>query len=234
MTPTIDRRMRTLTPVALALSVGLLWSDASWAQTADGCRDNWLAFGPCRDRPWEGPRFTFGVDLGVSAMNESGPLGFGVGVGTVTEAGPAWGLRVGVDLLSWVGLEARYVGMYNSVQSAVSPAGSVGFATSGVDALARLTAPLPFVNPYVVGGIGYYDVSLAGSSQARSASVMHPSSQPALVVGIGLEVPLTWRLAAGVEADYHHQSNESYSAVTTNGIDGGDLTTFNVVVRARL
>jgi opacity protein-like surface antigen len=175
-----------------------------------------------------------GVDMGASAMNESGPFGFHNGVGTVTEPGPAWGVRIGIELLPWLGLEGRYLGMYNSVRAAVSPAGSVGYLTSGVDALARLTAPLPYVQPYVVGGGGYYDVSLAGSSRATGASVMHSSSQPALVVGLGLDIPLTWHLSVGAEADYHHQSNETYSSDTTNGIDGGDLTTFNVVVRARL
>jgi opacity protein-like surface antigen len=177
---------------------------------------------------------TMGVDIGVSAMNESGPLGFHNGVGTVTEPGPAWGLRIGVDLLTWLGIEGRYLGMYDSARSSVSPAGSIGYLTSGVDALARLTAPLPYVHPYVVGGAGYYAVSLAGSSRSTGASVMHSSSQPALVVGFGVDVPLSWHLSVGAEADYHHQSNETYSSVTTNGIDGGDLTTFNIVMRARL
>ena len=40
-------------------------------------------------------------------------------MGTVTDAGPAWGLRGGVELLPWLALEAHYVGMYNSATRAV-------------------------------------------------------------------------------------------------------------------
>lgn len=175
-----------------------------------------------------------GLDVGASSMNESGPFGFNNGVGSVTEPGPAWGVRVGVEFLPWLAVEGRYLGMYNATRASVSPDGSVGFLTSAVNAVLRLTAPLPYVQPYVVGGAGYYDVALAGSSTATQGSLMHSSSQPALVIGLGLDVPLTWHLSVGAEGTYHHQSNETYSAVTANGIDGGDLTTFGIVLRARL
>jgi hypothetical protein len=130
-----------------------------------------------------------------------------------------------------VAVEAGYLGMYDSGRAVVSPTGSVGFLTTGVDAVLRLTAPLPYVHPYVVGGAGYYDVAFVG---ATAGSVLHSSSQPALVLGFGVDVPLTWHLSVGAEGVYHHQSNETYSSDTTNGIDGGDLTTFDIVVRARL
>jgi hypothetical protein len=38
----------------------------------------------------------------------------------------------------------------------------------------------------------------------------------------------------GAEAAYHFQLGESFSLVKANGIDGGDLTTFDVVARMRL
>jgi Outer membrane protein beta-barrel domain len=198
------------------------------------CRDHWLAVTRCHDRPWSGPALVFGADIGVSKMNESGPFGFDTGVGTVTHAGPAWGVRVGVDLFPWLTLEARYVGMYGPVQSSVSPAGSVGFLATGGEAVARLTAPLPYVRPYIFGGVAYYDVALVGSSEAKAASVLFSSSQPGIPLGFGFEVPLTWHLSVGAEATYHFMLGESYSNVTTNGIDGGDISTFNAVVRARL
>lgn len=198
------------------------------------CRANWHAMGLCRDRPWTGPQFTFGADLGVSAMTETGPFGLNKGVGSVTEAGPAWGVRAGIDFLPWLGLEARYVGMYNPAQASASPAGSVGFLTSGGEAVLRLTAPLPFVRPYVFGGIGYYDVALSGSSTAQAGSVLHSSSQSGIPMGFGLDVPLTWYLSVDLEAAYHFQLGESFSAVTTNDIDGGDLSTVHAVLRLRL
>lgn len=232
--------MSLFTQSAPALLTALLWTQTTRAQAPvpigddrdRRCRDAWLAFG-CSDRPWEGPRVVFGVGIGVSAMNESGPFGFDNGVGSVTEPGPSWAIRIGVEMLPWVAVEASYLGMYDSARAAVSPGGSVGFLTTGADAVVRLTAPLPYVHPYAVGGAGYYDVTLAGSSSATGASVVHSSSQPALVVGFGVDVPLTWHVSVGAEGVYHHQSNETYSSVTTNGIDGGDLTTFDVVIRAR-
>jgi hypothetical protein len=53
-------------------------------------------------------------------------------------------------------------------------------------------------------------------------------------MGVGVDVPLTWYLSLDAEATYHFLVGESFSTVTTNGIDGGDLTTFNAVLRVRL
>jgi hypothetical protein len=198
------------------------------------CRRSWFAVGRCGERPWSGPVFVFGLDVGTSAMNEGGPFAFNSGVGSVTGAGPAWGLRAGVELLRWLALEGHYVGMYNSTESSVSPAGGVGYFTTGVDALVRFTAPLPYVHPYVLAGVGYYDHSLMGSSTAKAGSVMTSSTQPDIPMGVGVDVPLTWHMSLGAEATYHFAIHESYSAVTANGIDGGDVSTFAAVMRFRL
>ena len=184
-----------------------------------------------RDR-W--PEITLGVDIGVSVMNENGPFGFGNGVGAVTTPGPAWGARAGVGVLPWLGFEARYVGMSNPAQTSVSPTGSVGFLTTGALGVVRFVAPLPFVHPYAFVGIGYYDVALTGLSSATAGSTLHSSSQAGIPMGIGLDVPLTRRLSAGLEATYHFQLSESYSSVTRGGIDGGDLSTLCSVLRLRL
>ncbi len=203
------------------------------------CQDHWLASGRCRDRKWARPELMFGTDLGFSAMTETEPFGFNKGVGGVTGAGPAWGLRAGVEFFPWLGLEARYVGMYNSAQRSVSPTGDVGFLTTGAEAVVRVTAPTPYVRPYIFGGVAYYDVSLVGSSRAQESSVLHSSSQPGIALGFGFDVPLTWYLSLDLEATYHFQLGEDYSTDTTTtkggaGIDGGDLTTFNAVMRVRL
>jgi hypothetical protein len=190
--------------------------------------------GRCRDRKWVGPQIMLGAELGLSVMTETGPFGFNKGVGGVTEGGPAWGVRAGIELFRWLGLEARYVGMYNAVQASESPTGGLGFFTTGGEAVVRLTAPTPFVRPYIFGGVAYYDISLVGSSNALAGSVLHSSSQPGIPVGFGFDVPLTWYLSADVEAMWHYQWGESFSAVKTNGIDGGDISTVNAVVRVRL
>ncbi len=198
------------------------------------CRDEWLVDWQCRERRWDGPELVLGVDLGVSAMNEGGPFGFNQGVGSATDAGPAWGLRVGVELFPWLALEAHYVGMYNSTQASVSPMGGVGILTTGGDAVVRLTAPLPYVHPYVFGGIGYYANAVVGPATALAESQLFSSYEPGVPLGFGLDVPVSWHLSLGIEGTYHHLQGEIFSSNTTNGIDGGDLSTVTIVARFRL
>jgi hypothetical protein len=76
-------------------------------------------------------------------------------------------------------------------------------------------------------------MALVGGSTAQAASVLHSSSQPDIPMGVGVAVPLTWYLSLDVEATYHFQLGESFASVTTNGVDGGDITTFEVALRAR-
>ena len=80
----------------------------------------------------------------------------------------------------------------------------------------------------------YYDVALVGGEAAKAASPLFSSSQIGVPLGFGLDVPLSWHLSIGAEAAYHFQLGESFSTVTANGIDGGDLTTFDIVARMRL
>jgi len=220
------------------LTVGLLPRPAFGMEPVapedDFCRGHWFAVAQCHDRPSSELRFMFGLDVGVVRMNESGPFGFGNGVGSVTQAGPSWGVRGGVELLPWLAFEARYVGAYAGLQSSVSPAGTLGFLTTAGEIVARFTAPLPYVHPYVLGGVGYYNVALTGGDAAKAASPLFSSSQVGIPLGVGVDVPLTWHVSLGAEATYHFQLGESFSSVQTNGIDGGDLSTFNLVARVRL
>jgi hypothetical protein len=169
----------------------------------------------------------FGLDLGVSKMEEHGPFGFDEGVGSVTSAGPAWGARAGIEVFRWLAFEARYIGAYNSVQTSV---GAGGYFITGGEVVMRLTAPFPYIHPYVFGGGGYYDFSLIG---ATTGSVMFSSSQPGIAMGFGVDVPITWYMSIGAEATYHFNLGENFSNDTTNGIDGGDISTFNAVLRFR-
>jgi opacity protein-like surface antigen len=179
------------------------------------------------------PRIVVGVDLGVAKMVESGPFGFNNGVGSVTGAGASWGARAGVEFFDWLAVEARYSGSRTSVHASAAPAGSLAFVSTAADLTLRLSAPLPWVHPYIFGGMGYNQVSLAGSTEARAGSPLHSSGQTEIAMGFGVDVPLTWRLSVGFEATYHFQLSEDFSEDMTNGIDGGDISTFNALVRAR-
>jgi hypothetical protein len=226
----------------IASAVGLatlLASSSATAQPLDEenreyCHHHWVGFGHCWRRPWEGPQLFFGADLGFGGMVEGGPFGFGSGTGSVTTFGPSWGLRFGVDFLPWLGVEARYVGMYNAGRSSVSQQGNVGYLTDGGEAVVRLILPLRYVHPYVFGGVGVYDNALAASAAARAFSTLTSNTGAGIPMGFGVDVPLSWHLSIGAEATYHFLLNESFSPNTAAGIDGADLTTFNAVLRMRL
>lgn len=198
-------------------------ADTTVADRAQRCHDHWFAMEGCQDRPWTGPEFMFGLDVGVSKFNESGPFGFGNGIGSVTSAGPAWGLRAGIELIPWLALEGHYVGMSNGVQASVSPTGSLSYFSTGAEALVRFTLPLRYVRPYIAGGVGYIDYALSGSSAAKAGTSMNSTSQPDIPMTVGLDVPLSWHVSVGAEATYHFNIGESYSSVTTGRSTAGTL-----------
>jgi hypothetical protein len=169
-----------------------------------------------------------GLELGVAALEEGGPFAFGSGTGSVTQPGPAWGLRLGVDVLSWLGFEGRYIGAYSSGNLPEN----VGFLMTGGEAVVRLTLPTPYVRPYIFGGIGVYDFALLGSNAAVAASMLNSSTQPGVPMGLGVELMLSWHVSFAVEATYRFQIGESFSRNDTIG--GADLTTFTGVMRFRL
>ena len=192
------------------------------------------AFAQARPNDWLDPTIVVGVDIGVSAMNENGPLGFDKGVGSVTSAGQEWGARAAVEWFRLLAVEARYVGMSDPLDHSVSPRGDLSYVTTGGEIVGRLSLPLPLVHPYVFGGFGYYSIALDGSSTARAASPLFSSSQWGRALGFGLDVALGFRLTVGVEATYRYQINEKFSNTTTNGIDGGDVSSLAAVLRLRL
>ena len=162
-------------------------------------------------------------------MEEGGPFGFNSGTGTVTQWGPNWGLRLGVDFLSWLGLEGRYEGAYLSGNSR---APDVAYLMNGGEAVVRLTIPTPFVRPYFFGGIGYYSVDLLGSSAAQTFSGLNSWRGAGIPMGVGLDIPLSWHVSLAAEATFRFFLKESFSALDDRA--GADLTSFTGVVRFRL
>jgi len=175
------------------------------------------------------PMLTLGAELGVGGWVEGGPFGFGSGTGSVLQAGPAWGLRAGVDFVPWFGVEGRYVGMWNSGNSNAS---GLGYVMTGGELVLRLVAPTPFVRPYIFGGIGYYDFARVGVD-VTGASALVSSSQPGVPMGVGLEVPIARGWSLAVEGTFRFQIGESF-APSNDEIDGADQTTLTGIVKYRL
>lgn len=218
--------------VVTTLLALLAWPNQAHADDEYYCRDNWMGVGQCWRRPHHRPVLTWGFEFGGGHLEEGNPFAFDDGIGSVTSAGPAWGVRIGVDVLSWLGFEARYFGAWLDGKGMVTVGGDVNYVLSSGDFIVRLTLPVPFVRPYVFSGIGVYNFQLMGARDARALSGLNSTTEAAVPVGFGLEVPITWHVSFAVEATYHFQFGESFSKI--DSISGGDLSTLTGVMRFRL
>lgn len=230
----INRHVGAQITVTLVMLLSLVAGSAH-ADDNDYCRQHWETVGGCFhrvERPRWRPVLTAAAELGASHFNEGGPGSFSDGFGSVTKPGGVWGARIGIDFFSWLGLEARYLGMSNGVHNGLG--GGLDYTTSAGIFDVRIGAPIPYVHPYVFAGIGVYNMHLSGSGSERAASMLNSSTQAGVPTGVGVDVPLNWHLSVGVEAAYHFQLNESYAHTTVNGIDGGDFSTVTGVFRIRI
>ena len=173
------------------------------------------------------PHLTAAVDGGISHFAEGSPFGLGTGLGSITAWGPAWGLRVGVELMPWFAIDAHYIGAYNRADASVSVGGRRALLTSAGTAEARFTWPLRYVQPYLFIGAGMYSTSISGSS---ASTELHSSTEFGVPVGVGFGVPVASGLSLGAEMTYHRWFSESLSE--NEDIGGGDPLTINAVLRA--
>ena len=183
-------------------------------------------------RRWKRPHPIIGLEGGLTALAEGSPVGFKNGVGSATSLGPAWGARVGLELLPWLAFEVRYSGFYNQGNTLVNQGGKVGLFTSAGTGVARFTLPLRFIEPYLFVGAGVYHTSVTGSSAATTASTFHKSTEFGMPIGIGLNVPIDWHFSIGAEITYHRLFSESFS--DNEDIGGGDPVSGTIVAKVRL
>lgn len=167
------------------------------------------------------PTFRVGLEGGAAAFTED--FDFDKGVGSATHAGPAWGLRGGVDILPWFGVEARYLGFYNEGIGETTVGGKL--LTSAGLATARFIAPIRYAQPYVFTGIGLYSTNVLGSNAERQATNLRSNVSGGIPIGIGVNVPVHQHVSVGLETVYHRLFSESFDKV--EAISGGDPVTFN-------
>jgi opacity protein-like surface antigen len=212
--------MKIVRLALLGTSLTLLVSPSAFAQATP--RRCTLSQHPCSY-----PHLSAAVDGGVSHFAEGGPFGFGTGLGSITAWGPAWGLRIGVELLPWFAVDAHYIGAYNRADTSVSVGGRRGLLTSAAAAEARFTVPLRYVQPYLFLGAGAYTTSISGSSDSTE---LNSSTEFGVPIGVGVSVPLAPGLSLGPEVTYHRWFGESLAA--DDELGGGDPFTANAVLRA--
>ena len=189
---------------------------------------------PCyfRDRPCSFPHLTLGFEGGVGAFEEGSPFGFGKGTGSGVSPGPSWGFRIGWEFTRWLAVDAHYMGTINLIGKDYSPAGPARLVTNA-DAEVRLTLPLSYVQPYLFVGAGIYGTSISGATaEARLGTAFNGSTEPGVPMGVGVGIPITEQFSIGAEATYHFFIGEKFSA--DEDIAGGDVTTFNAVLRVRI
>jgi Outer membrane protein beta-barrel domain len=229
--------MKTSSSILVFVPFALLVTSAAFARESEPPSP------PAEDTPasetmptacsWQGPcaypHLVFGVDAGVSHFAEGSPFGFKTGTGSISNWGPAWGLRVGVELTRWFAVEAHYIGMVNHADDSVSVGGGRGLFTNAIAAELRFTVPTPYLQPYLFFGPGWYSTSITGSS---SMTELTSSSEFGIPIGVGFQVPLSRGLSLGAEATYHRFFGESFSE--NEDIGGGDPFSMDAVLRFRL
>ena len=225
-----------LLKLARRVAVGTLFlGSAAFAQDPVPAADEVLPPPPChfRDRPCSFPHLTLAFEAGGGAFVEGHPFAFGAGTGAGTSPGPAWGFRVGWEFMSWLAVDAHYMGSMNLINKPYSPTGPARLVTNAALAELRLTLPLPYIQPYLLSGIGMYGTSIAGStSEARMGTAFNASTEPGVPMGVGFGIPVSKHVSIGAEVVHHFFLGESFSSDEELG--GGDLTLFNAVVRVRL
>ncbi len=175
------------------------------------------------------PHLVLAIDGGLSHFTESGPTGFDTGVGSITNTGPAWGARVGVEFLPWFAIEAHYLGMSNRADASQSVGGRRSLLTNAAVAEFRFTLPTRYIQPYAFIGAGVYSTKITGSS---AATPLYGSTEFGAPIGLGFGVPLCPGLSLGAEVVYHRLFGEAFE--DDDDIGGGDPTSAALVLRARL
>jgi hypothetical protein len=168
-----------------------------------------------------GPNSTHGVHLQFGL--EGGVGGFTGPAQNLAWAGPTWGARVGVHFMNWLGLEARYFGMWNNGYDPNVNSG-VGVVTNEATGMLRLMIPTPYVRPYALGGGGYAwnTVTWTNSANAQT-STLHDNRSAVIPMGGGIDVPIGRRWGVGFEGLYHYYTNQNFS--TDANRQGGQWST---------
>jgi hypothetical protein len=175
----MGRQSRVLIAVALSIAVT---TKLAGAADDDPTRST-PAFGNDAALPIDSPRLAGGADLGVARYDQvaaASDFGFG----------PVAQVRIGLQIVRWLGLDARYfVTRHESAGALV---------TQGESIEARLSLP-GAVRPYFGAGVGRYHTTAydaAGRAQAE------PDAAAVIPISLGVEVPVADSIGMQAEGTY--------------------------------
>jgi opacity protein-like surface antigen len=99
------------------------------------------------------------------------------------DPGPAYGVLVGLQPLSWLGVEGQYQGASNRIDRSEIASGADRIVANGVSGHLRVQAPLRAVEPFLFGGVGYMrlDENGTGGTGDRSDNLL------SVPVGAGID-----------------------------------------------
>ncbi len=99
-----------------------------------------------------------------------GVEGLGLTLDNRLTTGPLWSAAAGLQPLSWMGVELGYSGSTHEVDSSFFPVGDDGavagadFVRNGGQVAVTVNAPLRFIQPYALAGIGIDNYNWRGDS----------------------------------------------------------------------
>lgn len=175
----MGRQPRVLAAIALSVAVTSKLAGAA----DDGPTRSTPAMGNDAAPPIDSPRLACGADLGVARYDQvaaASDFGFG----------PLAQLRIGLQIVRWLGLDARYFVTWHESAGAL--------VTQGESIEARLSLP-GAVRPYLGAGVGRYHTTAydaAGQAQAE------PDAAAVVPISLGVEVPVTDSIGVQAEGTY--------------------------------
>ena len=144
----------------------------------------------------------------------------------VTDVGGAWDARLAIGTRSIIGIEAAYVGTAQDMDALGLDDDAV-LVSNGVEGLARLNLGNYFLQPYVVGGVGWSRYEIVNEDFNTSAI---DSSDDIVTVplGAGLDAKLGGGFLLDGRFTYRTAFNDDmFDAMS----DGADLDNWNVSAR---
>ncbi len=203
----------------------LVAASASWVSAARAQRaalvpsPAWVDEDPDAEES-ERRRASVGLGFGVA--------GLGRGAARTTEPGGSFELRVGLDLLDWLGLEARYLGVIvDGVDALVGD--DVEVTAHGGSVVARVTLAAGWYTPYLFAGVGGYGFAVLGDPSQAPRVELRDTAALALPLGLGIEIRLPLRLRVLLEGGYHALFFERLAAAPRHA--SADLWTAAILLK---
>ena len=110
----------------------------------------------------------------------------------------------------------------------------MGTVTSELTGVVRLTAPTPYVRPYILAGVGgawNTTTFINGATAQTQNTTLRDNRSGVVPMGGGIDVPLGRRWGVGFEGQYHWYMNPNFMTDTTTTNTAGQWhTSMNIHV----